>query len=299
MDAIFRYVNKNSFFPGASPKLKVKALKKANIGTTIYVIVILSGIAGAIKIIGGLVFGSKSLLVDALTSLANVLAIVATVIYYRRSMIPPDRDHHFGHYRLAFGGTIVTLMAYSFVAGVAVLELLEITPYDVGFGAPVLASAGFVIYLVVIILARRIGQTFGAYSLLTVSELIESAVVIASSLAGALYSYIIDYAGAVVLTTYIFFELVDISRDVILRLSDIAPNPEIEELIRREFEEAGLDLGKLRLRYLDYRRLHGDAVVVVKDKNERVGELLKNINSVKQKVLRKYDVDLSVELENK
>ncbi len=263
---------------------------------TIYVIVALSAMAGAVKVVGGIVFGSKSLLVDALTSIANVLAIIATVVYYRKSMIPPDRDHHFGHYRLAFGGTIVTLMAYSFVAGIALLELLEFQPYEVGVGAPILATLGFVIYSAVIVLARRVGQTFAAYSLLTISELIESGVVIASSLAGTLYSYVIDYAGAVVLTAYIFFELTDISRDVILRLSDIAPSPDIENSIKEIFNKHGLNLVKLRLRYLDYRRLHGDAVVKIEDTHAKLFEFRKRVDEIKREVLEKYNVDLSVEL---
>lgn len=268
------------------------------VGLTIYVIVVLSAIAGAVKVIGGIVFGSKSLLIDALTSIANVLAIIATVVYFKMSMIPPDRDHHFGHYRLAFGGTIVTLMAYSFVAGIALLELLEFQPYEVGVGAPILATLGFAIYSVVIVLARKVGQTFAAYSLLTISELIESGVVIASSLAGALYSYLIDYAGAVVLTTYIFFELMDISRDVILRLSDIAPSPDIENNIKEIFKKHSLNLVKLRLRYLDYRRLHGDAVVKIDDTHTKLSEIRKRIGDIKKEVLEKYNVDLSVELAN-
>lgn len=256
----------------------------------------LSALAATFKIVGGIVYGSKSLLVDALTSIANLVALAATITYFMRSLRPPDEDHHYGHRRLTYGGTILTLMSYSFVAGVAVTELMSPRPYSVSINAPILAVLGFVTYSAVIALSRRWGKAFLPYSVFTVSELIESGVVIASSVAGALYSYIIDYAGAWILAAYIFYELASITRDVIKIVSDTAPPQPTIERIARTLRKLGLEPVRIRLRMVDDATLHGDIVVRVPS-SMRVDEVNDLIAEAERVIKERFNADVTIALE--
>ncbi len=256
----------------------------------------LSALAAAFKIVGGIVYGSKSLLVDSLTSIANLVALAATITYFMRSLRPPDEDHHYGHRRLTYGGTILTLMSYSFVAGIAVTELMSPKPYSVSINAPILAMLGFATYSAVIALSRRWGKAFLPYSVFTVSELIESGVVIASSVAGALYSYIIDYVGAWILAAYIFYELASITRDVIKVISDTAPPQSTMQGIACILRGLGLEPVRIRLRMVDDATLHGDVVVRVSP-GTRVDEVNDLIAEAERVIKERFNADVTIALE--
>ena len=264
--------------------------------TRLLAIILLLSTAGAIvKSIGGIIYGSRSLFIDALTCFANLVAITATIYFYRASLMPPDADHHYGHYKLGFGGTIVSMMAYSFVAGIAVSTLMETHKYHVYIQAVWMAVAGFFLYLGAILLANRAGEFFRAYAVFTVSELIESGTVIVASLGGVFISYMIDYIGAVIITIYIFIELYDTGKKVIMYLSDIAPPPEFIEKVRRLVEEHGFSLVSLKMRRISENIVHGDLVVRSREKMS-VEELVKRIRHIKEELMEKYGLDCSIEI---
>ncbi len=242
---------------------------------------------------GGVLYGSKAVFVDAMTSIANLMALLLAVRYWRDSLKPPDEDHHFGHYKLAFGGSISTLMIYSFVAGIVTLRLAELREYTVSLGAPMMAFLGVSCYLIAIAISRRLRGVFTHYSKFTISELIEGAVVITSSLAGALLSYLIDYVGALFLTLYIFYELRNVFSEVMEYVGDRAPSPDVTKIVREEFSKNNLSLDSLRLRNVDGTHYQGVATVLVSPEEDMVS-LSRRVDEVK-KSLRARRMDLVVE----
>ena len=262
----------------------------------LYLLVALSLAAGIVKITGGLLYNSKSLLVDALTCIANVIALIAVLKFHLVSISPPDEDHPYGHERLAFGGVISTLLIYSFVAGVIIMELLDVAPYRVDINAAIYAGVGFAIYFVVVILSRGVGKAFKTYSVMTVSELIESGVVVFAALGGALIIYYIDYIGAIALSAYLFVEIYAETRKLIRLISDIAPSREVREGIMKEFLSAGLEVKSLKLRVVGYNRIQGDAVISMRE-DEDLHKILEKVRSVKDRVAQLYRADMSIEIE--
>ncbi len=258
-------------------------------------VLVLAFLGGLVKIIGGLLYGSKALYVDALTCIANFVALIATIYYYRVSLLPPDLDHHYGHYKLGFGGALVSIMAYSFVAGLVISRLYSLEPYEVEIKAPLFALIGFILYGLAIIVARRISEFFGPYSVFTVSELIESIVVIVASLAGALYSYLIDYIGALVLTIYIFIELYDTSKDLLGYLSDTAPPKTYVESIIGYIESRGFHVKQIKVRRIHSKLIHGDIVISLPSQYT-IDEVREIIKDLKSELLQKYHLDASIEL---
>lgn len=263
--------------------------------TAISLVLLLGLLGGAVKIGGGILYGSRSLLVDSFTCFANIIALIATIYFYRESIRPPDIDHHYGHARLGFIGAMLTILAYSFVAGFSIAILYYSLKYEVDLPAVYTAIVGFIIYGVAVLLSMRIGKALKTYGVFTVSELIESIVVVITSFGGAVYTYLIDYGGAIILTGYIFIEIYATLKDLLKYLSDTAPPPEVIEKILDIIRRNGLVPVSYRFRITAPGLIHGDVVVAVAD-NIRFADVPNIISRVKDEARRVVGgVDLVVE----
>lgn len=259
--------------------------------------VVVSSILGAIaKFIGGYFYGSKALFVDALTSLANLVALIATIYYYSKTHLPPDLDHHFGHHRLGFTGALVTVIAYSFVAGLVVADLLYTKTYSVEVHAPLLALIGLIFYSIAIYVSRRISEYFGPYSAFTISELLESITVIVASLLGYLYTYIVDYIGAIIIVSYLFYELQDTLRDLVKLLSDVAPPMKLVEETRKTIEKHGVKVERIRLRLVMEGFYQGDITIRLPP-NITIEEAHKITDIIERELKNKYNIDVAIHIE--
>ena len=234
---------------------------RAVMETRLAALLALASAACAVKVWGGAAYSSKALLVDGLTSIANIVALVGLAYYYSRSKMPADEDHPFGHGRLSYGGIVLTMLAYAFVAGLAVSELVSTRPYAVKPLAPVAALIGLILYLGVIAVARSLSWVFGPYSFFTLSEVLESLVVLGASAAGTYYSYMVDYAGGLVIAAYLFYELRETFSMLVAEISDMTPPPSTVERIRGIIVGEGLVLRELRLRMVTRDYCTGEATV--------------------------------------
>ncbi len=260
-----------------------------------YLLLVLAFLGGVFKIIGGILYGSRALFVDALTSFANIVALLATIHFYRISSMPPDKDHPYGHYRLGYGGTMVSLITYGYVAGLASMELLYSTSYSIEYYSIYYALAGLATYGLVVYMAFRMGEYFKAYGLFTISELYESIVTVVAVVSGVLYSYLIDYIGAIGLTVYIFYELIQIGRKTLNIVSDQSAPRQVFEEVEKIFSSKGYRVIDLRIRCIAPNIYHGDTRIKA-DKNINAEEMKREIGEIKRFLRNKYNLDLVVEL---
>lgn len=250
----------------------------------IVVIVVVALIAGALKITGGVVYHSNTLFVDALTSIANIAVLLAIIRFKRIAEMPSDLDHHFGHERFEYAGVTVSIVAYSFVAGLAVAKLFYSTDYTVSFDSFYYALTATLLYLMLVIYTARSSPSLRAYGVFTLSEVWEGVAGIIASVGGALVSYIVDYVLAVFLTVYIFVEVYHQGRGMVAILLDSAPPQSIYQNIVSLIESKGGKVRRLRLRVLFPGVIHGDAVV---EGDVDIGTL--------KRVLREKKVDMCIE----
>jgi len=263
----------------------------------IYLIIFLSISGGVIKTLGSVLGGSKSVFVDAMTCIANSLSIILILRFFKVGLKPPDVDHHYGHGRMILGGQISTLMLYSFVAGVIVVDLLESvsTGYTISISAPIFASIGMIPYIFAIIISRKYSSITLAYTSFTIVELIESGVSITTSFGGATISYLIDFAGAIALTSYLFYELVKHFRGFVFMMSDIAPEGVVEE-VAKSIARHGVGVEKIRIRKVIENVYQGDIVVTVPPNMslEMAHEIADKIGC---ELKDKYNLEASIHLE--
>ncbi|MEM2528554.1 MAG: cation transporter dimerization domain-containing protein [Ignisphaera sp.] len=261
------------------------------------VIISLSIVGGIFKILGGFVGGSKSVFVDALTSIANTLAIIIMYRFFSTSVEPPDEDHHYGHHRIGLGGPISTLMLYSFVGGVIVVDLYETfgSSYTVSLLAPIFACAGLLPYTIAIVIAKHIGGTTIYYAKFTVVEIIESLVTVAAAFAGALVSYLIDFIGAITLSCYLFIELTKSFREILEFVSDAAPKEIIKDL-KNIIGNYGISVERIRVRRVA-ENLHQGDIVVKLPSSISVEKAHQIIDSIERDVRDKLNTEIIIHVE--
>lgn len=261
-------------------------------------VLLLSSLGGSLKIVGGIVFGSKAALVDALTSIANVLAVLVVTRYERASSRPPDEDHHYGHRRMFVGGSMFTVVLYSTVGGAMLIHLVysSIEGYEVHVLAAILAALGAVPYAAAIALSRRAGGSFGTYARFTVVELTESVAVVLSALGGAVVSYLVDSAGAAALLAYLYAGIVREVRELLRVVSDEAPGFLVER-IRRAAEELGIEVRGVRIREVVPGKYYGDLTVALPAETS-LGRAHEVAHAIERSLRGKgIDVDLTIHVE--
>jgi divalent metal cation (Fe/Co/Zn/Cd) transporter len=252
--------------------------------------IFIAGTTGSmLKILGGILYGSNTLFVDALTSIANMIALLVVIWSRRVTTIPPDLDHHFGHERFEYIGILVMIVTYGFVAGISITRLYYVREYSVELDAFYLAVAAILVYSIAIFLSRSAPPSIRAYGAFTISEVLEGVVSIIASLGGALYSYLVDYGGAVLLTSYIFYEIYEEGRNLASFMADEAPPLSIYEKVVGIAESEGFLVKSIRLRTIVPGKYHGD--IVLSPGSTRY-ENLKNL----KKKLSENGVDVCIEV---
>lgn len=252
------------------------------------ILILLALVAGALKILGGVIYSSRAVTVDAATSIGNIVSVLLISRFHRLSMRPPDKDHHYGHARLAFGGDLYTLMIYSFIAGLLTIDLVQSLGerYEISYEASVFAALGTILYALLIVLSKRIGRVVEFYWRLSFIEIIEGVVATLAALAGALISYLIDLGGGFALYTYLLVELFASSKRLISDISDRS-SEEIERVIISILsEKKSIKLKELRVREI-YDETYFSDIIVEIPSNMSIKEAHEIIDEIEKKLREK------------
>lgn len=257
---------------------------------------VLGALGAFFKILGGVMYGSKAVLIDGATCIGNIIAGIALYNTLRISQTPPDEDHPFGHSRLVYHGVLTVEVTYAFIAGVSAMLLYYSyhTPYEVEKGAPLYALIGTLFYIGAILVSRRQGYAGTVFSAFTFTEVIEGAVTITASYAAYQYGKIYDLIGGLIIIIYLIYELREETRRLGLLISDYI-DPYITREVRRLLEDRGFRVERLRIRTIVPGRYHGDAVVVAEALPYEVADLL--IDEVAYIARNEYNVDLIVHID--
>ncbi len=234
---------------------------------------VLSIIGAAFKLYGGIVYQSKAVIVDGITCIANIVAGAVIIASMIKSRMPPDIDHPYGHQRIVYIGILVLLLSYAFSAGLSVGVLLQSQRYEVQAESAVYALLGAGVYAISVFVSSKASTSGESYAFFTFSEVLEGIVSAGAAYAGAELSYLIDYAGAVLITGYIFVELYNESKKLNIVITDRV-RPQVFDEIYRLLEERGFKIKRLRLRPLSSNNYVGDAIVEAPGVPADVSDLL-------------------------
>ena len=193
------------------------------------------------KLLAGLLSGSVAIIADAFNNLSDAGSSVVTLVGFRLSSAPPDKEHPFGHGRVEYLSAL-TVAALIMLAGVelatsAVGKIITPDPADFQW-----ISIGILVASIVVkawmahfngTIAKCIhSEALRASATDSRNDVICTAVVLASSLVSKFTGYDVDgWVGAAV-ALFVIWSGFSIVRETVSPLLGEAPDPELVQGIR-------------------------------------------------------------------
>lgn len=114
--------------------------------------IVSNAILFVIKIVAGIIGGSITIIADAINNLSDAGSSVVTLVGFKLSSTPPDKDHPFGHARYEYVTGLLVSMMVLFL-GIALLKssiekVISPTPVEVSIFTYVVLSISIVMKLV-------------------------------------------------------------------------------------------------------------------------------------------------------
>ena len=195
----------------------------------------------ALKLILGIVSGAISIISDAFNNLSDCLSCLITLFGYKLAAKPADREHPFGHGRMEYIVSFIVAVII-FVVG---FELLRSSIESLLHPEAVLFSVYTVVILVVSILVklwmagfnRMLGRKLNNIAMIAAAEdsrndVVTTAAVLAGMILSQFSSFPFDGAAGVLVSLFILWSGVEISREIISRLLGQPASYELTQKIR-------------------------------------------------------------------
>ncbi len=194
------------------------------------------------KLLVGLLSSSMAILADAFNNLSDAGSSIVTLVGFKLSSAPPDKEHPFGHGRMEY----LTAMAVAVLIMLAGVELAKssvdkiLHPTQTSFSlltAGILAAA-IAVKLWMAMFYRAIGRRIDSEALRAAAadsrnDVICTGVVLVSSLVGLFTGWEIDgFVGAAV-ALFVIWSGFSVLKDTVSPLLGQAPDPAMVEGIRK------------------------------------------------------------------
>lgn len=189
-----------------------------------------------LKIVIGALTGFISVLADGLNNLSDCGSSVVSLISFKISSKPADKEHPFGHERMEYISSMIVAFVILLIAFELVKESVAkiITPENLEFSVVVLLALGLSIvvkcfmFLYYRAVAKKINSDLlKASAVDSLSDCISTSIVLISVIIGQLTGLNIDgYAGLVV-AVFISIAGIKIVKEMISKLIGQAPSEEI------------------------------------------------------------------------
>ncbi len=256
------------------------------------------------KLAVGLLCGSVSIMADAVNNLTDVSSSVVTLLGFRLSGRPADKDHPYGHaryeYLSALAVSVIVLLLGGELAVSSVKKIIE--PAFVTYSAVVytVLAVSILVKLWMYLSVRKMGKAIRSASLFATSidsrnDVIATfAVLVCGVLEGAFGWRIDGYAGLGV-ALFIIYSGVMLARDTVSQLLGKRADEELVQKITALIEADGMFLGMHDLMVHDYGpgQCFASAHVEVAPE-ESLLECHEHIDAIERKALSELRVHLVI-----
>ncbi len=209
----------------------------------------LSGVVGiacnvllsAAKFCAGLIAGSISVTADAANNLSDAMSSVVTLIGFKMSGKPADKEHPYGHERIEYVAGLVVSFLILFIG----VELIKtsvgkvLAPEESAVGGITFAvlAVSVLIKLWMFAFNRRIGKKIDSTVICaTAQDSLNDAVATSAVLVSGIISYFsgfnLDGYMGVLVALYIIYAGINLIKDTADPLLGVAPSPELTEKIQ-------------------------------------------------------------------
>lgn len=131
--------------------------------------IVSNAILFVIKIVAGIIGGSITIIADAINNLSDAGSSVVTLVGFKLSSVPPDKDHPFGHARYEYVTGLLVSMMVLFL-GIALLKssiekVISPTPVEVSVFTYVVLSISIVMKLVQMLVYKDFSKAISSNAL--------------------------------------------------------------------------------------------------------------------------------------
>lgn len=131
--------------------------------------IVSNAILFVIKIVAGIIGGSITIIADAINNLSDAGSSVVTLVGFKLSSTPPDKDHPFGHARYEYVTGLLVSMMVLFL-GIALLKssiekVISPTPVEVSVFTYVVLSVSIVLKLVQMLVCTDFSKAISSNAL--------------------------------------------------------------------------------------------------------------------------------------
>ena len=202
------------------------------------------------KLVIGIMFGSLAISADAINNLSDAGSSILSIVSFKMSSKPADREHPFGHARIEY---VASMIVSFLVLSIGVNLLREaigkiINPSDTAFSivSVIVLSISIIVKLWLYIFNRRLGKAINSSVLLassidSLSDTVSTSAVLVSVLVLRFFSLDIDAYVGILVALFIFYSGAKILNETKNSILGEAPSSETVkaiEAIVAQFPEA-------------------------------------------------------------
>ena len=196
----------------------------------------------AAKIAIGLMTASIAVVADAFNNLSDAGSAVVTLVGFRLSSAPPDKEHPFGHgrfeYLTAMGIAVMVIFAGWELARGSVDKVANPVAVPFNVWTPIVLCAAMAVKLWMALFYRRVGRLIGSAALMASAadsrnDVICTAAVLVSSIAGMFSGWNVDGYVGLAVALFVIWSGISMLRDTVSPLLGQAPDPELTKSIRQ------------------------------------------------------------------
>lgn len=211
----------------------------------------LSGIVGIIcnvllcsaKIITGILFSSIAIVADGINNFSDAASSVITLIGFRLSSRPADKDHPFGHERYEHITGLLVSFLIIVMGGTILKDSLTkiISPDKINFSiiTVCILIASILIKLWLYVFNKKISKTIDSVTVMatakdSLNDVFSTSGVLLSVLAGALFNIQIDGFAGMIISIIVIISGVSLVNDTLSPLLGEAPKEELVKMLEKE-----------------------------------------------------------------
>lgn len=195
----------------------------------------------AAKVIAGLLTSSLSIIADAFNNLSDAGSSIVTLVGFRLSSAPPDKEHPFGHGRMEYLSTLLVavliILAGVELASASIEKIIEPTVPTFSVVSVVILIVSIGAKLWMALFYRHIGRLIHSDTLKAAmtdsrNDVICTLIVLVGLIVGTVWNIAVDGYIGMVIALFVIWSGIDVLRQTVSLLIGQAPDPELVEGIK-------------------------------------------------------------------
>lgn len=269
--------------------------------------IILNSFLAISKFIFGLLTNSIAIMADAINNLTDVMSSVITILGFKISNTPPDKNHPYGHGRAEYITTFIISIIILFVGfqftKYSIERILKPIEVKISTFSMLFLIISILIKFFMSMLNKKMGQIINSDLLIataydSLTDCFTTSIVLISAIWSKYGSFPIDAIIGLLISGYIVFSGFKIAKNTVSYLLGEAPDDDLILDVIKDIEKYDIVLGTHKLKFHNYGQGKTFATVDVEFDANTSFVKVHNITSVIEKeILEKYGISLAIHAE--